>query len=197
MTSMRRHHVASTSLRRHVPAGNLPPPPWPPNILNLAPQYSKPSYAYVIRTGGETMLSVALITPPPPPLSLSLSLSLSLHTHAHTRKAFDVDIYIREHRRNCASVLSHKQVSHAARTGSYRKVPKWTPDSLESSANFQIAYGLFAQSIRYIFLASLLKKCWKMAWTFFFSGFTQKRIVWWATGNACFMNLSSRPFNAR
>ena len=53
MTSMRRRYVASTSLRRHVPAGNLaplapPPPPqcskpcsppyfklWPPNILNL------------------------------------------------------------------------------------------------------------------------------------------------------------------
>ena len=32
---MRRRYVASTSLRRHVPAGNLPPPPWPPNILNL------------------------------------------------------------------------------------------------------------------------------------------------------------------
>ena len=36
MTSMRRRYVASTSLRRHVPAGNLPPlPPPPPNILNL------------------------------------------------------------------------------------------------------------------------------------------------------------------
>ena len=55
MTSMRRHYVALTSLRRHVPAGNLaPPPPGPPKILNLAPppppppppQYSKPSYAY-------------------------------------------------------------------------------------------------------------------------------------------------------
>ena len=34
MTSMRRRYVASTSLRRHVPAGNLAPP--------LAPQYSKP-----------------------------------------------------------------------------------------------------------------------------------------------------------
>ena len=51
MTSMRRY-VASTSLRRHVPVGNLAPPcpPPPPNILNLAPptppQYSKPSYAY-------------------------------------------------------------------------------------------------------------------------------------------------------
>ena len=33
MTSMRRYYVASTSLRRHVPAGNLAP---------LAPQYSKP-----------------------------------------------------------------------------------------------------------------------------------------------------------
>ena len=37
MTSMRRRYVASTSLRRHVPAGNSPPPPWPPNILNLNP----------------------------------------------------------------------------------------------------------------------------------------------------------------
>ena len=35
MTSMRRHYVASTSVRRHVPAGICPPPPWPP-------QYSKP-----------------------------------------------------------------------------------------------------------------------------------------------------------
>ena len=35
MTSMRRRYVASTSLRRHVPARNLHPP-WPPNILNLA-----------------------------------------------------------------------------------------------------------------------------------------------------------------
>ena len=34
---MRRRYVASTLLRRHLPAGNLPspPPPWPPNILNL------------------------------------------------------------------------------------------------------------------------------------------------------------------
>ena len=37
---MRRHYVASTSVRRHVPAGNVAPlaPPskhWPPNILNL------------------------------------------------------------------------------------------------------------------------------------------------------------------
>ena len=38
MTSMRRRYVASTSLRHHVPAGNLAPT-WPP-------QYSKPSYAY-------------------------------------------------------------------------------------------------------------------------------------------------------
>ena len=36
MTSMRRRYVASTSERRHVPAGNLVSP-WPPNILNLAP----------------------------------------------------------------------------------------------------------------------------------------------------------------
>ena len=36
MTLMRRHYVASTSVRRHVPAGNLPPP-LPPYILNLAP----------------------------------------------------------------------------------------------------------------------------------------------------------------
>ena len=52
MTSMRRRCVASTSERRHVPAGNLAPlPPPPPNILNIAPpphpQYSKPFYAYV------------------------------------------------------------------------------------------------------------------------------------------------------
>ena len=37
MTSMRRHYVASTSLRRHVPAGNLAPPLGSPNILNLGP----------------------------------------------------------------------------------------------------------------------------------------------------------------
>ena len=44
MTLMRRRYVASTSLRRHVPAGNLAPKypkPWPP-------KYSKPSYAYEI-----------------------------------------------------------------------------------------------------------------------------------------------------
>ena len=40
MMSMRPRYVASTSLRRHVPAGNLTPPPnilnlGPPNILNL------------------------------------------------------------------------------------------------------------------------------------------------------------------
>ena len=47
MTSMRRRYVASTSLRRHVPAGNLPPPPWPPQYSKpWPPQYSKPSYAY-------------------------------------------------------------------------------------------------------------------------------------------------------
>ena len=36
MTSMRRRYVASTSLRRHVPAGNLDPL-GPPKILNLGP----------------------------------------------------------------------------------------------------------------------------------------------------------------
>ena len=35
MTSMRSRYVTSTSVRRHVPAGNFPPSPWPPNILNL------------------------------------------------------------------------------------------------------------------------------------------------------------------
>ena len=34
MTSMRRRYIASTSLQRHVPAGNLAPL-GPPNILNL------------------------------------------------------------------------------------------------------------------------------------------------------------------
>ena len=45
---MRRHYLASTSVRRHVPAGICPPPLGPPNIPNLAPppKYSKPSYAY-------------------------------------------------------------------------------------------------------------------------------------------------------
>ena len=33
MTSMRRRYVASTSLRRHVPAGNLAPPLAPPPIF--------------------------------------------------------------------------------------------------------------------------------------------------------------------
>ena len=33
MMSMRRSNVASTSLQRHVPAGNLPPPPPPPPIF--------------------------------------------------------------------------------------------------------------------------------------------------------------------
>ena len=47
MTSMRRHHVASTSLRRHVPAGNLAPLGPPPNSKPWPAQYSKPSYAYV------------------------------------------------------------------------------------------------------------------------------------------------------
>ena len=37
MTSMRRRYVASTSLRRHVPATNLPPPPKKKKILNLGP----------------------------------------------------------------------------------------------------------------------------------------------------------------
>ena len=46
MTSMRRRYVASTSLRRHVPAGNSAPP-WPPKYSKpWPPQYSKPSYAY-------------------------------------------------------------------------------------------------------------------------------------------------------
>ena len=48
MTSMQRCHVASTSFRRHVPAGNLPPPPLAPQYSKpWPPQYSKPSYAYV------------------------------------------------------------------------------------------------------------------------------------------------------
>ena len=39
MMSMRRRYVASTSLQRHVPAGNLAPP----NILNLAPPPPPPN----------------------------------------------------------------------------------------------------------------------------------------------------------
>ena len=46
MTSMRRHDVASMSLRRHVPAGNLPPPLPPQYSIPWPPQYSEPSYAY-------------------------------------------------------------------------------------------------------------------------------------------------------
>ena len=54
MTSMRRRYVASTSLRRHVPAGNLAPPwppqnskPWPPNIPNL-PTPMKPTCDQIV-----------------------------------------------------------------------------------------------------------------------------------------------------
>ena len=36
-TSLRRIDVITTSLRRHVPAGNLAPSFPPPNILNLGP----------------------------------------------------------------------------------------------------------------------------------------------------------------
>ena len=43
MTSMR-HYVAWTSLRRHVPAGNLAPPLAPQYSKPWPPQYSKPSY---------------------------------------------------------------------------------------------------------------------------------------------------------
>ena len=44
---MRRRYVASTSLRRHVPAGNLAPLGPPPQYSKPWPlQYSKPSYAY-------------------------------------------------------------------------------------------------------------------------------------------------------
>ena len=51
MTSMRRRYVASTSLRRHVPAGNWLPLAPPPQYSKPWPlQYSKPSYAYVIST---------------------------------------------------------------------------------------------------------------------------------------------------
>ena len=59
MTSVRRRYVASTSLRRHVPTGNLAPlgPPnilnlGPPNILNLGPpQYSKPWPPNILNLG--------------------------------------------------------------------------------------------------------------------------------------------------
>ena len=47
MTSHRRRYVASTSLRRHMPNGNLPPPPpLQSSKPSPPPQYSKPSYAY-------------------------------------------------------------------------------------------------------------------------------------------------------
>ena len=46
MGTRRRNDVDATSLRRHVPAGNLAHP-WPPqNSKPWPPQYSKPSYAY-------------------------------------------------------------------------------------------------------------------------------------------------------
>ena len=48
VTSMRRRYVASTSLRRHVPAGNLPPPLAPQYSKPAPPKYSIPSYAYEI-----------------------------------------------------------------------------------------------------------------------------------------------------
>ena len=49
MTSMRRRYVALTSLRRHVPAGNLPSPLPPPPAISKPwlHQYFKPSYAYI------------------------------------------------------------------------------------------------------------------------------------------------------
>ena len=50
MTSMRLRCVASTSERRHVPAGILaplgPPPPQYSKPWRPPPQYSKSSYAY-------------------------------------------------------------------------------------------------------------------------------------------------------
>ena len=57
MGTWRRNDVASTPVRCHVPAGN--DPPWPANILNLAPapQYSKPSYAYGLTLGHLCTLS--------------------------------------------------------------------------------------------------------------------------------------------
>ena len=42
-TSLRRIDVVTTSCAYWELA-----PPWPPNILNFGPQYSKPSYAYGI-----------------------------------------------------------------------------------------------------------------------------------------------------
>ena len=56
MTSMRRRYVASKSLRRHVPAGNLAPLGTanilnlgPPNILNLpTPMYEKENLTLVV-----------------------------------------------------------------------------------------------------------------------------------------------------
>ena len=69
MTSMRRHYIASTSLRRHVPAGNLPPPctppPPPPQYSKpWAPQYSKPSYANAVdrwKTGEQQVIGVKFV----------------------------------------------------------------------------------------------------------------------------------------
>ena len=64
MTSMRRRYVASTSLRRHVPTGNLAPPcpPPPQNSKPWPPQYSKPSYAY---ESDKVNLSKTLFDSPP------------------------------------------------------------------------------------------------------------------------------------
>ena len=64
MTSMRRRYVASTSLRRHVPAGNLaslappPPPQYPKLCLSPPPpppEYSEPSYAYASAFGAPSL----------------------------------------------------------------------------------------------------------------------------------------------
>ena len=61
MMSMRRRYVASTSLRRHVPAGNLAPPlapqnskPWPPNTLNLP----TPMLLIPIRTKSNDVMAI-------------------------------------------------------------------------------------------------------------------------------------------
>ena len=64
MTSMWHRYVASTSVRRHMPAGNLAPLAPPISIPcpppHPTPQYSKPSYAYAQNGSSAVMVDIPL-----------------------------------------------------------------------------------------------------------------------------------------
>ena len=120
------------------------------------------------------MLSLALVTPP----SLSLSPPPPTHTHAHTRKAFDVDIYVKQRTQKKLRFCAVSQASQP------RCKNRQSPKSAKMDSGFTGIFREFSDCLwalrtvyKIHFSCIATQKMLENGMDLIFSGCTQKRIV--------------------